>query len=270
MNPGKTLAVVKGAGDLATGVGWRLFRCGLGVIMTEMESPLVVRRTVAFAEAVYSGTTRVEGVEARRADSAEQAVDLVELGIVPVLVDPGAAVVRRLRPTVVVDAIMAKRNLGTAMSDAPLVIGLGPGFTAGLDVHAVVETKRGHHLGRVIYSGGAAPDTGIPGPVMGYTVERLLRAPADGVVMPCRSIGQRVEKGEVVAWVGGTQVRAELSGLVRGMIKPGLWVRKGTKIGDIDPRGEEAECSTISDKALAVAGGVLEAVFSFLSSLPER
>ncbi|MCL6610080.1 MAG: EF2563 family selenium-dependent molybdenum hydroxylase system protein [Peptococcaceae bacterium] len=265
MNPAKTLAVVKGAGDLATGVGWRLFRCGLDVIMTEIESPLVVRRTVAFAEAVYTGTARVEGVEARRAESAEHAVALVEAGIVPVLVDPGGTVVRRLRPTVVVDAVMAKRNLGTSMTDAPLVIGLGPGFTAGLDVHAVVETKRGHRLGRVVYSGGAAPDTGIPGPVMGYTKERLLRAPSDGVVAPCRSIGQLVEKGEVVAWVDGSPVRAELSGLVRGMIRPGIWVRRGTKIGDIDPRGEEAECFTISDKALAVAGGVLEAVFSFLA-----
>lgn len=261
----KTLAVVKGAGDLATGVAYRLFRCGLGVVMTELESPLVVRRTVAFAEAVYSGTAVVEGVEGRLASSADHALELMARKTVPVLVDPGAGVVRRLSPTVVVDAIVAKRNLGTGISDAPLVIGLGPGFTAGLDVHAVVETMRGHNLGRVIYSGGAAPDTGVPGPVMGCTVERLLRAPADGVVHPCRSIGDLVEKGEPVAFVEGSPVKAGLAGVVRGMIKPGLRVRRGVKIGDIDPAGREDQCHTISDKALAVAGGVLEAVFSFLS-----
>ncbi len=261
----KTLAVVKGAGDLATGAAFRLFRCGLGVIMTEIEQPTVVRRTVAFAEAVYSGSAVVEGVEARFARSADQALELLDRKIVPVLVDPGAVVVRRVCPTVVVDAIMAKRNLGTAISDAPLVIGLGPGFTAGVDVHAVVETMRGHGLGRVIYSGSAAPDTGVPGAVMGYTDERLLRAPADGVVHSCRPIGDLVEKGDPVAIVEGIPVKAGLSGMVRGMIRPGLRVRRGTKIGDIDPAGRKDHCCTISDKALAVAGGVLEAVFSFLS-----
>jgi len=261
---GKNLAVVKGAGDLASGVAYRLFRCGLDVIMTEIDRPLVVRRSVSFAEAVYEGATRVEGVEARLAGSVEEALELLEKRVLPLLVDPRAEVVRRLKPAVVVDAIMAKRNLGTAITDAPLVIGLGPGFTAGLDVHAVVETNRGHDLGRVIYSGGAQPDTGEPGPVMGYTVERLLRAPVDGVVEPCKKIGEMAEKGEVVVYVGGVPVQAGLSGMVRGMIRPGLSVRRGTKIGDIDPRAVPAQCHTISDKALAVAGGVLEAVFSTL------
>ncbi|MFZ5633307.1 MAG: selenium-dependent molybdenum cofactor biosynthesis protein YqeB [Bacillota bacterium] len=266
MTRSKALVVVKGAGDLATGVAYRLFRCGLDVIMTEIGSPLAVRRTVAFAGAVYSGCVRVEGIEACRADSPEHALGLLEKRIIPVLVDPGAAVVRLLRPRVVVDAVMAKRNTGTAISDAPLVIGLGPGFTAGVDVHAVVETCRGHNLGRVIYEGGAEPDTGIPGSVGGYTVERLLRAPADGVVTPRLDIGQRVEKGEVVAFVGDIPVRAGIQGLVRGMVKPGLRVAGGTKIGDIDPRCDMAHCHTVSDKALAVAGGVLEAVFSFLAN----
>lgn len=264
--PAKALVVVKGAGDLATGVACRLFKCGLDIIMTEIESPLVVRRTVAFAEAVYSGCVRVEGIEACRAGTDEEALEMLGRRIIPVMVDPGAKVVRRLRPDVVVDAVMAKRNTGTGITDAPLVVGLGPGFTAGVDVHAVVETCRGHNLGRVLYSGGAAPDTGVPGPVMGYTVERLLRAPADGVVTPCRSIGQWVEKGEVAAFVDGSPVRAEISGLVRGMIKSGSRVARGTKIGDIDPRCEEAHCYSISDKALAVGGGVLEAVFSFLAN----
>lgn len=265
MAPSSAVAVVKGAGDLATGVAYRLFRCGLGVIMTEIESPMVVRRTVSFAEAVYSGRSVVEGVESARAETAGEALDLSRQGIIPVLVDPGAAVVSLIRPVVVVDAIMAKRNLGTSMADAPLVIGLGPGFTAGADVHAVVETKRGHYLGRVIYSGGAAPDTGVPGAVMGYTGERLLRAPDDGVVNPCVEIGRTVEKGEVVALVNDVPVRAGLSGIVRGMIHPGLKVARGTKIGDIDPACRESHCHTISDKALAVAGGVLEAVFSCFS-----
>lgn len=265
MKRNSVLAVVRGAGDLATGVAWRLFRCGLDVIMTEIGNPLVVRRTVAFAEAVYSGSAVVDGVEARRAGSVEEALRLLEERVIPVLVDPGAAVLELVRPAVVVDAIMAKRNLGTTITDAPLVVGLGPGFTAGLDVHAVVETKRGHNLGRVIYSGPAAADTGVPGPVLGYAAERLIRAPEDGVVDPCRAIGDLVEKGEVVAYVGEAPVRAGLSGMVRGMVRSGLLVRRGTKIGDIDPRGKEAECRTISEKALAVGGGVLEAVFSFLS-----
>ena len=265
LGAGKPLAVVKGAGDLATGVACRLFRCGLDVIMTEIESPLVVRRTVAFAEAVYNGCIKVEGIEACLAGSVEHALELAGRRVIPVLADPGAGVVKMLRPAVVVDAIMAKRNLGTSINDAPLVIGLGPGFAAGADVHAVVETKRGHNLGRVIYSGGAAPDTGIPGPVAGYAAERLLRSPADGVLDPCRSIGQRVEKGEVVAFVDGSPVRAEIPGIVRGMVKEGLRASRGMKIGDIDPRCEEAHCHSISDKALAVAGGVLEAVFSFLA-----
>lgn len=227
--------------------------------MTETDRPLAVRRAVAFAEAVYSGLVAVEGVSACLAGNVEDAVDLVESGVIPVLVDPGALVIKQLHPLVVIDAIMAKRNTGTAITDAPLVIGLGPGFTAGLDVHAVIETSRGADLGRVIDSGGAALDTGIPGAVMGFTLERLLRAPVDGVVLPCRLIGQRVEKGDVVAFVETSQVRAEITGLIRGMIKAGVWVARGTKIGDIDPR-DNAEYDKISDKAMAVGGAVVETV----------
>ncbi|TEB04529.1 hypothetical protein Psch_03289 [Pelotomaculum schinkii] len=261
----KPLVVIRGAGDLASGVAYRLYNSGLDVIMTEIERPLVVRRTVSFAEAVYAGRVTIEGIDACLAGSVEEALSLLEKRIIPVLVDPEAVVVKLARPAVVVDAIMAKRNLNTAIEDAPLVIGLGPGFTAGVDVHAVIETCRGHRLGRVIYSGSAIPDTGSPGAVDGYTLERLLRAPVDGVVTPRRNIGEQVEKGDVVAMVEITPVYAKLTGLLRGMLKEGTRVPKGTKIGDIDPR-KNAEYDTISDKALAVGGGVLEAVYYYLSS----
>jgi xanthine dehydrogenase accessory factor len=235
-------------------------RSGFGVIMTELPKPLVVRRTAAFAEAVYAGSAQVEGVEAVLAENMNKAMELLKSGRIPVFVDPEALVVSQAHPIAFIDAVMAKRNTGTKINIAPLVVGLGPGFTAGVDVHAVVETQRGHNLGRVLYQGEAAPDTGVPGAVMGFAAERLLRAPADGVVTPGRNIGERVKKGETTAFVGSIPLKAEISGVVRGMIKPGVWVARGTKIGDIDPRGLIDYCCTISDKALAVGGGVLEAV----------
>lgn len=265
MKQNKPIVVIRGAGDLASGVAYRLYNSGLDVIMTEINRPLVVRRTVSFAEAVYAGNVTIEGINARLAGSAEEAISLLEKRIIPVLVDPEAAIVSQVHPAVVVDARMAKRNLDTTIGDAPLVIGLGPGFTSSLDVHAVIETCRGHHLGRVIYNGSAIPDTGAPGAVDGYTLERLLRAPVDGVVTPRLAIGEQAVKGDVVALVESTPVYAEMTGLVRGMLKEGVWVSKGTKIGDIDPR-KNAEYDTISDKALAVGGGALEAVYHFLSS----
>lgn len=266
LNCTRRLVVVKGAGDLATGCAWRLFKSGFDVIMTELPQPLVIRRKVAFAEAVYSGSAQVEGLEAVLAENYKKALELLENDKIPVLVDPGASVIAQTQPMSVVDAVMAKMNIGTRIDDAPLVVGLGPGFTAGTDVHAVVETQRGHNLGRVLYQGQAAPDTGIPGTVKGFAAERLLRAPADGEVMPYRHIGERVIKGDITAYVGGIPVKAEISGVVRGMIKPGLWVARGTKIGDIDPRGAVDYCFSISDKALAVGGGVLEAVSHYFFS----
>ncbi|MFX4261006.1 selenium-dependent molybdenum cofactor biosynthesis protein YqeB [Pelotomaculum propionicicum] len=260
MNCAGRLVVIKGAGDLATGCAWRLFRSGFEVVMTELPQPLVVRRTVAFAEAVYAGSAQVEGVEAVLAENIDKALELLKSGRIPVLVDPEALVVSQIQPLAFIDAVMAKRNTGTKINDAPLVVGLGPGFTAGLDVHAVVETERGHNLGRVLDQGKAAADTGVPGSVMGYAAERLLRAPADGVVRPWRNIGELVKKGDTTAFVGSIPLKAEISGIIRGMIKPGVWVARGTKIGDIDPRGIIDYCFSISDKALAVGGGVLEAV----------
>ena len=254
------LVWIKGGGDLATGVAHRLHRAGLHVVITELPQPLVVRRAVAFASAVCAGRIVLEGVEARLAADQAEAQGLLAQRIVPVLVDPRGAIIRNLHPDVTVDARMAKRNLDTARNEASVVIGLGPGFVAGEDVHAVIETARGHDLGRVILHGGATPDTHIPGLVQGYGPERLLRAPCVGVFHGHRRIGDLVQSGEIIADVDGRPVIASLSGVVRGLLTDGLPVQQGLKIGDIDPRGLVEQCFTISDKARAVGGGVLEAV----------
>lgn len=259
-----TMVIIKGAGEMATGVAYRLYKCGFDVIMTEISRPLAVRRKVSFAEAVYEGSVTVEGVKASLALTIEHAFEMLDDQIIPVMVDPEANVIQELLPQVVVDARMAKSNLGTKIEEAPLVIGLGPGFEAGLDVQVVVETCRGHRLGRASYIGSAAPDTGIPENVGGFTKERLLIAPVEGVVTKTRAIGDLVEKGEVLAIVENIPVRAKISGLIRGMLKEGVKVPQGAKIGDIDPR-KDAEWDTISDKALAVGGGVVEAVFNYLT-----
>jgi xanthine dehydrogenase accessory factor len=231
--------------------------------MTEVEHPLVVRRTVAFAEAVFAGETTVEGVAAHRAMGLAEAHALLEWNVIPVLVDPQGSCRPELRPAVVVDAIMAKANTGTRIDDAPLVIALGPGFEAGKDCHAVVETNRGHDLGRVIWQGPAEPDTKTPGEVGGYRDARVLRAPADGFVHAEAAIGDTVPEGRVIAHVDGIPLVAPFAGLLRGMVHPAVPVHTGMKIGDLDARGERRYCFTISDKSLAVAGGVVEAVLTW-------
>jgi len=256
------LIVIKGAGDLATGVAYRLHQAGFPLVMTELPQPLVVRRAVAFAEAVYAGWTRVEGVVARRVADPTEALEVALQGEIPVLVDAEAACLRTLAPLVLVDAIMAKRNTGTRITDAPLVIALGPGFVAGRDCHAVVETNRGHWLGRVYWSGSAQADTGKPAPVAGYGADRVLRAPCEGIVETFCQIGDRVRQGQRVAAVAGQEVVAPFDGVVRGLIHAGLSVWAGLKIGDIDPRAQREHCFTLSDKSLAVGGGVLEAVLA--------
>jgi xanthine dehydrogenase accessory factor len=258
--PPDTLVVIKGAGDLASGVAARLYRCRFPVIMTELPNPLMVRRTVAFGEAVYENEVTVEGIRACRVDDIGAARRVLAQGAIPVLVDPEARCVAGLAPTVLVDAIMAKHNTGTALTDAPIVIGLGPGFTAGVDCHAVIETNRGHCLGRAIYEGGAEPDTGHPGSVGGKTKQRILRASVSGTVEGLIAIGQPVTKGQVVARVQGRPVRAGTAGVLRGLVRSGTQVSRGTKIGDVDPRADPAHCYLISEKALAIAGGVLEAI----------
>lgn len=254
------LVVVKGGGDLATGVAHRLHRVGMRVVITELPQPTVIRRPVAFASAVFEGEITVEGVTARLVDDPAQALACLDEGVIPVLADPQAQVVRALQPDAVVDATLAKRNLGTCLSDAPIVVALGPGFTAGVDCHAVVETERGHFLGRVITQGQAAPNTGVPGAVLGHAEDRVVRAPCAGTFRGKRRIGDRVEAGQPVARVDGEPVVPRISGVLRGLLADGLPVHAGMKVGDVDPRGVVEHCFTISDKARAVGGGVLEAI----------
>jgi xanthine dehydrogenase accessory factor len=228
--------------------------------MTEVPQPLAVRRTVAFSEAVWSGKQRIEGIVAERIEYSEETNEKWLESIIPVLVDPECRSRLTLAPDVLVDAVLAKRNLGTRIDYAPLVIGLGPGFTAGLDVHCVVETNRGHDLGRLLTEGSAAPDTGIPGEIGGHTALRVLRAPADGLFEAILAIGDSVIEGDLVGQVAGQPVNAALSGMVRGLIRDRTRVHTGLKIGDIDPRGDSASCGTISEKARAIGGAVLEAI----------
>ncbi|RHS94110.1 EF2563 family selenium-dependent molybdenum hydroxylase system protein [Blautia sp. AM42-2] len=273
----KDLIVVRGAGDLATGTIHRLKKAGFRLLVLEAEHPAAIRRQVALSEAVYAGSARVEDVEAVRMDvdlaEKKNRKELLEQEMeriwkkdgVPVLVDPAGLSIAALRPAVVVDAILAKKNLGTTKEMAPLVIALGPGFTAGEDVDAVIETKRGHNLGRVIRSGSAVPNTGIPGIIGGYGKERVMHAQAEGILRNAASIGDIVEARAVIAEIetekGTVPVEASLSGLLRGLIRDGYPVTKGFKIADIDPRKEELQnCFTISDKARCIAGSVLEVI----------
>ncbi|WP_371372356.1 selenium-dependent molybdenum cofactor biosynthesis protein YqeB [Sporomusa aerivorans] len=253
------IILIKGGGDLATGIAHRLHASHFKIVITELPRPTVVRRTVAFAQAVVEDQAVVEGVTARRVTAAGIECTLAD-GCIPVVIDAGGQCAALLKPQAVVDAIIAKRNTGTTLADANVVIGIGPGFTAAVDVHAVIETMRGHDLGRVIYQGTAAPNTGIPGPVGGYTLERLIKAPADGEFTACREIGDTVEAGEIVGYVGACPVYVAIAGVLRGVIQSGLSVTQGLKIGDVDPRCRREHCYTISDKARAIGGGVLEAL----------
>lgn len=256
------LILLRGGGDLASGVALRLWRCGLRVVITELAQPLAVRRSVAFASAVYDGEASVEGVTARRADDPARALELLTRGILPVLIDPQMTCLPILQPLVLIDGRMEKQPPELGMDSAPLVIGLGPGFTAGVDCHAVIETRRGPALGRVLWRGSAEPDTASPEPVQQRGSERVLRAPIDGTLHSNRVIGDLVNRGDVVAYVDGTPVTAGFDGILRGLMHPGLKVRKGAKIGDLDPRVDPSLARFVSDKALAVGGGVLEAILS--------
>lgn len=258
--------VIKGAGDLATGVAARLWRSGFPVMMTEIEQPLTVRRSVSLSDAIYEGEVTVEDMTARRAQGRTDILKALDDRVIPVMVDPKAEIVNEIEAFAVIDAIMAKKNIGTRMDDATFVVGLGPGFTAGLDVHAIVETKRGHTLGRVIRQGSAIPNTGIPGEVKGFGSERVIRAPGPGVLRGGLSIGTHVEKGDIVAYAGDTPIPAPISGMLRGLLHDSVSVEKGLKSGDVDPRDVQESCWTISDKALAIGGGVLEAVLMALNS----
>lgn len=252
--------LIKGAGDLASGIALRLHHCGFQVVMTECAVPTTVRRTVAFSPAVYRGSAQVEDVEGRLCRNLSEVFEAWRQGCVAVVVDPCAAICADLQPDAVVDAILAKRNLGTALTDAPVVIGVGPGFTAGQDCHCVVETRRGHDLGRCIYRGAAFPNTGVPGDIGGYTVERILRSENAGVFTGCVEIGAQVKAGEICGRVDGCPVCSRIDGVVRGLLQDGVMVTAGFKCGDVDPRCRRENCFTVSDKARAVSGGVLEAL----------
>jgi xanthine dehydrogenase accessory factor len=255
------VVLIRGAGEMASGVAHRLHQSHFKVCMLEIPHPIAVRREVSFCEAVYEGKKEVEGVLAKLISTPEEIQSVWKEDKIPLLIDPEGKEARSfLTFDVLIDAIMAKKNLGTEIKDASFVIGLGPGFTAGKDVHIVIETNRGHHLGKMILNGTAEPDTGIPGEIGGYTVERVLRTMKKGVFHPHKSIGDRVNKGSVVAVVDDFPVIAQISGVVRGLLRDGVGVKKGMKVGDIDPRGKRELCFTISEKARAIGGGVLEAI----------
>lgn len=260
---GHKRVLIRGAGDMASGVAVRLHRAGFEVIMTDIPLPTHIRRTVAFAQCLYDGEMTLEGITARRADSLDCINDILKQGAIPVLADPDCELLPQLAPRYLVDAILAKRNLGTHMAMAPFTIGLGPGFNAGKDCHCVVETNRGHQLGRLVYQGESSANTGIPGDICGYTHERVMRAPHAGTFHAAVALGDIVNEGDVVAYIDETPVTAPLSGMVRGLLNSELPVGTGFKIGDIDPRGELADCTTVSDKARAIGGSVLEALLHF-------
>ena len=259
------LIIVRGGGDLATGTIYKLKKSGFPVLVLEVANPSAIRRNVAFCEAVYQGTQTVEDMTCYKAESLRQAQQFLSEGKLAVLVDPAGESVSRLKPMAVVDAILAKKNLGTHRNMAPITVALGPGFRAGEDVDAVVETKRGHNLGRVLWTGSAAPNTGIPGMIGGFGKERVIHCPAKGILRNVKHITDTVSKGQIIAVVetenGSVPVTATLDGILRGLIRDGYPVSVGFKMADIDPRADEYNnCFTISDKARCIAGGVLEAI----------
>lgn len=258
---------IKGAGEMASAIAWRLFRANFHkIFMMEIPNPLAVRRAVSFCEAVHEGSTTVEGVESILVDDISDIHTAWSREAIAVLVDPHWKTIKGIQPQIVIDAILAKKNMGTATSEAPLVIGLGPGFTAPIDAHLVIETNRGHHLGRIITEGCAEQNTGTPGSIGGFTGQRVLRAPLDGIFKASRSIADLVAPADVIGTVEEEKVQAEIGGVLRGVIRSGSHVPKGLKIGDIDPRGQKHYCYTISDKSRAISGSVLEAILRFYNN----
>ena len=257
------LVLIRGAGDLASGIALRLRHAKFDIVMTDLPKPTAIRRTVCFSQAILFGKMQVEDVTAEYAESVDAVAGILKRGNVAVLADPQAKSIEVLKPDVVVDAILAKRNLGTKITDAPCVIGVGPGFTAQVDCHACVETMRGHTLGRMITEGSPIPNTNIPGLIGGFAGERVLRAPKDGIFRQILQIGDMVKAGDVAATVDGEPMRCTIDGVLRGILADGTPVFKGMKSGDVDPRGEKSYCDLVSDKALSISGGVLEAILHF-------
>ena len=259
------IVLIRGGGDLASGVALRLYHIGFKVIITELAQPLSVRRKACFAEAIYANETTVEGITARLVTDLGDSLRILQLftkGRIPVLIDPDAKSAQSVHPGVIVDARMTKQPPEPLRHTAKLYIGLGPGFLAGVNCHAAIETQRGPCLGRVLWEGAPLPDTGTPEAIGEYSLERVLRAPVDGELLAHAQIGDHLEPGQLVAEVGGAQVMAPFKGVLRGLLHPGIQVQQGVKIGDVDPRDDPALCALVSDKALAVGGGVLEAILS--------
>ncbi|MEG1524134.1 MAG: selenium-dependent molybdenum cofactor biosynthesis protein YqeB [Clostridia bacterium] len=260
---------IRGAGDIATGVAYRLHSCGFDIVMTDLPQPTSIRRSICFSEAILHGEAMVEGVKGVFACNANKVRDILSAGNVAILADAKGACVGALKPDVLVDAILAKHNVGTRITDAPAVVGVGPGFTAGVDCHAVVETMRGHTLGRVYYEGSALENTGVPGSIGGFTLERILRAPCDGIFQGTHQIGDSILAGEICGYVDGQPMESAIRGTLRGILPDGISVHAGMKSGDVDPRCELSHCYTVSDKALAVGGGVLEAILHLMREHPK-
>lgn len=257
------LVLIRGAGDLASGIALRLYRAGLYVVMTDLPQPTAIRRSVSFSQAIRFGSTTVENVTAVLTQSPVEARAALLDEKIPVLADPEANCIAWLHPDAVVDAILAKRNLGTKITDAPVVIGVGPGFTAGVDCHAAVETMRGHMLGRVIREGSPLPNTNIPGLIGGFAGERVLRAPDTGIFRQTLEIGAMVQPGDIAGSVNGKPMRCTIAGVLRGILPDGTPVTVGMKSGDVDPRGDQSACYTASDKAIGIGGGVLQAILEY-------
>lgn len=260
------IIIVRGGGDIASGTINRLHNIGFRVLVLEISKPNFIRRKVCYGEAVYEGEFSLEGTVSKLACSLEEIYSIWEEKKIPVYIDPEMKILEKLSPDVIIDGILAKKNLGMSKELAPVTIGLGPGFEAGKNVHAVIETNRGHNLGRIIYEGKAAENTGIPGIIQGYGKERVIYASAEGILKTVHDIGDVVQKDEIIAYIGTEPVKASLTGLIRGMIRGGSFVKKGLKISDIDPREDQLEnCYTISDKARTISGGAAEAVFFLLN-----
>jgi len=254
------LVLIRGGGDVGSGVAHKLFSHGMRVVITELEKPTVIRRMVSFAEAVYQGEMGIGGIYAKKVKDSKKALKTLKEGKIPVLVDPEGEAIKELKPDVLVDARMAKKNLGTKITDAPIVIGLGPGFTAGKDVHATIETKPGPNLGRVIYRGQAGKHTGMPVAIMGYSVERVLKAPVDGIFRSDKKIGDQIEKGEIVGWVDQHPIVSQISGVLQGLLHSGLKVKGNKKVGEIDPRGVREYAFALFDRSITIGNGVLNAI----------
>ena len=252
---------IKGAGEMASAVAWRLYMANFRkIFMLELPAPLAVRREVSYCESLFEGRKTIEGVEGVKAEGPEEVPRIWESGKIAVISDPQWQSLKAIKPHVLIDALLAKKNLGTHREDAPLVIGLGPGFEADKDVDFVIETNRGHHLGRIITKGAAESNTGIPGPIAGHTKDRVLRAPDAGKFLSHVNIGDRVKAGNIIGFVADEPVHAQIDGVLRGLIRSNTPVSKGLKIGDIDPRGEVEYCHTISEKARAISGSALEVI----------